>query len=335
MGARKYNGGSVASTLNGAITNTALAITVTDASTWPSSGAFTVVIDRGLAGEEKILVASRAGNALTVTTRGYDGTTGSAHGNAAVIECCATATDFQEANDHINAGTDTATTDLHHTLGLGQYQAVPGDLLTRYVANFTPPVNSAEGLTQSLIGGGSVTLATGEYQILANGTSGDGALVFFGGSGLGSGVIACFTHGHVDLTCRMHVRTAGAGLFAVGVADSAASNLTVATNSCYLSLDTASGVIVGNKRVASVTTSTSTLATLAAITDMVTLRLRYPTAGGTAEFYVNDALAGTLTGVPSMGTLSTSQWNPLTFQMRSTSAAPVVVEVMQALTADY
>lgn len=102
MSARTYGGGAAATTLNGGISAGATSIVAADASTWPSSGAFSVVIDRGLAGEEKVLIASRSTNTLTAVTRGYDGTTAAAHTTGAAIECCGTAIDFQEANDHHN-----------------------------------------------------------------------------------------------------------------------------------------------------------------------------------------------------------------------------------------
>lgn len=119
MSARSYSGGAAATTLSSGITNASTTITVADASTWPATGAFSIVIERGLAGEEKMLIASRSGNTLTVTTRGYDGTTAAAHSAGVTLEHVGTATDFQEANDHINAsaavhglaGTVVGTTD--------------------------------------------------------------------------------------------------------------------------------------------------------------------------------------------------------------------------------
>lgn len=51
---------------------------------YPSSGRFTVVLDRGLATEEKILISSRSGTTFTVETRGYDDTTAVSHSNPTV-----------------------------------------------------------------------------------------------------------------------------------------------------------------------------------------------------------------------------------------------------------
>lgn len=101
MGLRKmYGGAAVATTLNGAIAGGATSIVVTNGSTYPdgSGGPFVIAIDRTLATEEKILVASRSGNTLTVTTRGYDGTAAQAHGNLAVVEHVLDAVTIDEAN---------------------------------------------------------------------------------------------------------------------------------------------------------------------------------------------------------------------------------------------
>lgn len=336
MSARKYNGGSVASSLSGAITSSATAVSVADASTWPLTGAFSIVIDRGLAGEEKCLVGSRAGNALTITTRGYDGTTGAAHSNAAVVECCGTATDFQEANDHINNGTDLLTTDLHHTLGASPLQAAPGDVFTRYHASFAPPVTAAQVtglnvLNQSLVGSGAVSLFPGDYSMTTGATNNSSVLGWFGG-GL-AGLVSAISKGHVDLTIRgrLSAGSGNAGYFTFGVADSGATNPFTTVNSCGMMVDTATGAVTGYKRVASVTTSTATLVTLGTLTDMMTLRLVYPTAGGTAQFWVNGTNVGSLATTPSMGTLASSSWTPMEWVLHNSSATSISFSIFQAL----
>lgn len=98
--AKDYDGGAIATTLNGAISGAVTSITVTAGSTWPdgSGGSFVAVIDRGLGTEEKILITSRAGNILTVSERGYDGTVGQAHADLATIEHCIDAYTLNQAN---------------------------------------------------------------------------------------------------------------------------------------------------------------------------------------------------------------------------------------------
>lgn len=113
---RDYAGGAVATTLSAGINATDLSISIASATGWPSGGAngpFFVVVDHGLAGEEKIEVASRTGTTLTVAStgkRGVDDTTATTHSSGAEIFHCHTSQDAQEANSHIaNTALD------HHT----------------------------------------------------------------------------------------------------------------------------------------------------------------------------------------------------------------------------
>lgn len=109
---RQYAGAAFASVLTADLAASAGATTIScnNLTNWPngSIGPFYVVIDRGLATEEKILCVSRASNTLTVyddgitNGRGADGTAISAHSTNAVIEHVFTATDADEANAHVN-----------------------------------------------------------------------------------------------------------------------------------------------------------------------------------------------------------------------------------------
>lgn len=102
MARREYKGAATPTTLSASITNSATSLTITDATNWPT-GSFSLVIDPGLAGEEKILAASRSGTTVTLTTRGYDNTSASSHTSGAVIYPVPTAIDFDEANSHVNS----------------------------------------------------------------------------------------------------------------------------------------------------------------------------------------------------------------------------------------
>lgn len=116
---REYAGAAFASVLTTELDASAGALTIgcDDLTNWPNGavGPFYVVIDRGLANEEKILCSSRSGNILNVydngvtVGRGADGTSISGHNVNAVIEHVFTATDADEANLHVN---DT-TTNVH------------------------------------------------------------------------------------------------------------------------------------------------------------------------------------------------------------------------------
>lgn len=104
MGTRKsYAGGAVATRLADDITAGATTITVADASTYPSSSnPFVIAINRGSSSEEKVLIGSRSGNVLTVTTRGYDGTSALAHITNEVVEHVLDAVSIDEANAFAN-----------------------------------------------------------------------------------------------------------------------------------------------------------------------------------------------------------------------------------------
>ena len=118
MGARVYTGAASPTTITSSITNVSTSVTIASATNWLTSGQFSVVIDPGLAGEEKCL-ATLSGTTLTFVTRGYDNTTAASHNSGAVIYPVPTAVDFSEANTHVNAssavhgltGTVVGTTD--------------------------------------------------------------------------------------------------------------------------------------------------------------------------------------------------------------------------------
>jgi hypothetical protein len=203
------------------------------------------------------------------------------------------------------------------------------------MANFAPPVTAAKVtglnvLNQSLVGSGSVTLFPGDYSMSTGATNPSAVLTWFAGSAAGPPSV--FTKGYIDVTIRGRV-TAGSGnpgYFAFGVADSGASDPTTTTDSGGMKLDTATGALTGFKRVAGVTTSVA-LGTIATMTDMMILRMRYPTAGGTAQFWLNGTSVGTLGTVPSLGALNTSSWTPMEWNLRNSSAASVSYSVYQAL----
>lgn len=81
MERREILGSVVATTLSANITISSSSFTVSDGSSFPdgSLNPFVIVLDRGTADEEKILIESRSSNTFTVKTRGYDGTTAVAH----------------------------------------------------------------------------------------------------------------------------------------------------------------------------------------------------------------------------------------------------------------
>lgn len=105
---KQFAGGAPATTITAGINASAVSITIADATGQPAGGAsgkFVMVIDPNLATEEKILVTSRSGTTLTVSQRGYDGTTARSHSAGAVIVHCLDAYTVEQANRMANAAT--------------------------------------------------------------------------------------------------------------------------------------------------------------------------------------------------------------------------------------
>lgn len=102
---RSYSGAADGCTLTSAIsagdTSATLTGTVTN---WPSTGTgpFYMVIDPGLAAEEKVLVSTRSSGSISVMSRGQDGTTAAAHAVGAVAYPVGAAVDFDEANSALS-----------------------------------------------------------------------------------------------------------------------------------------------------------------------------------------------------------------------------------------
>src|SRR5689334_5934591 len=98
MARREYSGAAPATTLNGAISNSDTAIILTNGTGYPTGavGNFVLTLGAGLASEEKVLCSARTGNNVTIATRGYDGTTASAHDNSTSVQHTISAVDLDE-----------------------------------------------------------------------------------------------------------------------------------------------------------------------------------------------------------------------------------------------
>jgi hypothetical protein len=98
---RAYAGAAPACTLTNNIASGDTSLSLTgDTTNWPSTatGPFFMVIDPGLANEEKILVTTRSTGSLSSVTRGVDGTIASAHNAGATCYPVFTAIDADQAN---------------------------------------------------------------------------------------------------------------------------------------------------------------------------------------------------------------------------------------------
>lgn len=106
MAIREFAGGARRTALSGDITAASTNIVVSDATGYPTgaTGPFVVAFELGVAAEEKVLIASRSGNTLTVAAsgRGYDGTTAATHQSGTNVDHVLTAIDLREANTHVN-----------------------------------------------------------------------------------------------------------------------------------------------------------------------------------------------------------------------------------------
>lgn len=100
MERREILGSVLETALATGISNTDTTISVLDGSTFPSgsSNPFVIVINRGNANEEKILISSRTGNTLTASQRGYDGVPASSHLSGASVDHVLDAQAIQDMN---------------------------------------------------------------------------------------------------------------------------------------------------------------------------------------------------------------------------------------------
>lgn len=163
MPLRDHAGAAVVTTLSANISASDLSITISDATGWPTGGVngpFFVDINPDGAGEEKVLVTSRTATTLTVAVvgdRGVDGSSASAHNAGVKIRPTWTATEAQEANDHIF---DVARDD--HT----QYMKADGtrhDLTARHSAGTVVPTGSPASVGTVLSDGVAATVARADH----------------------------------------------------------------------------------------------------------------------------------------------------------------------------
>jgi hypothetical protein len=153
---RQFAGAAYASVLTAELPASALSLTITcnDLTNWPdgSVGPFYIVVDRGLATEEKILCVTRSSNTLNVYNdgitngRGSDGTSVTAHGVNSVIEHVFTATDADEANFHVNSNSGVHGV-TGSVVGTTDTQTLSGKTLTNPTINgatFTGTINGIE-----------------------------------------------------------------------------------------------------------------------------------------------------------------------------------------------
>lgn len=98
---REFAGAVVSTNLTGSITFSSTIISVVDGNTFPTGNTgnpFVIVLSRGEANEEKVLVNTRSFNTFYVNQRGYDGTIANSHSNSASVDHVLDATAIQDMN---------------------------------------------------------------------------------------------------------------------------------------------------------------------------------------------------------------------------------------------
>lgn len=101
MARRYFSSTAQRTTLAADITSTAVTVTVSAVTGFPSSYPYTLIIDQDTVNEEVVTVTNRSGTTLTVT-RASDGTSAVSHVAGAVVNHGVSARDFDEANSFIN-----------------------------------------------------------------------------------------------------------------------------------------------------------------------------------------------------------------------------------------
>ena len=112
---KSFTGGAAPTTLAANLGAGATSISLADGSTYPTGATnpFVIVINRGTTSEEKILIASRTANVLTVETRGYDDGTDQAHTLGETVEHVLDASTVDQANRYVNLQTTKGDLVVH------------------------------------------------------------------------------------------------------------------------------------------------------------------------------------------------------------------------------
>lgn len=115
---KSFDGGAQTTTLSSGFTSGGATLSVTNGTSFPdgSSGPFVIVIDRGLASEEKFLIDTKAGSTpatFTIQQAGYDGTSAVSHNIGATVEHCLDAYTIEQANRYVNLQTTKGSLVTH------------------------------------------------------------------------------------------------------------------------------------------------------------------------------------------------------------------------------
>ena len=188
---RYYSSNAVDNTVSSAINSTSTTVTLSTSPVgYPGTYPFVVALDYNSASEELVLVTNASGNTLNIT-RGYGGTSSTAHNAGAVVRHVIIAQDLTDFQDHAAAssgvhgvtgaiiGTTDTQTLTNKTIS-GSSNTVTNISLTTGVTGTLPVANGGTGIT-SLGTGVATFLGTPTSANLAATVSdetGSGSLVF-------------------------------------------------------------------------------------------------------------------------------------------------------------
>lgn len=115
---KSFDGGAQTTTLASGFTAGGGTLTVVNGTSFPdgSAGKFVVVVDRGLATEEKFLITSTSGASnvtFTISNAGYDGTSAINHNVGATVDHCLDAYTVEQANRYVNLQTTKGSLVTH------------------------------------------------------------------------------------------------------------------------------------------------------------------------------------------------------------------------------
>ena len=157
-----------ATTLSGAITNSALALVLASAAGFPAAGNFVLFIEN-----EQVLVTAGQGSANLTVTRGYNNTTAAAHASGVAITnaiVLATATCNATFAPASSAGVVTLNA---ITSGTGTAAAGTGTNATWYrlkTSAGVPLVDGTVGVSASDLNLNNVNIATGQAVAISTGS---------------------------------------------------------------------------------------------------------------------------------------------------------------------
>lgn len=160
MALREFAGAAPSTRLAGSLasgTTTNFAVITGGGAGYPTGATapFVVVVDRGTALEEKILVTSRSSDTFTGLTRGYDGTSAQAHSAQAVVEHVLDAATVTEVNAHVNTVARDDHTQYIKTDGTRAFTGVSA------IANVTP---GSSAVADAAAIGTNLTLARSDHK---------------------------------------------------------------------------------------------------------------------------------------------------------------------------